>query len=158
FQMPGDLATWQTPLRAEVFARWRDELPGKQDVVRRNGNYLTLETTAEHNAVRLASLIVREADFHPIEENLRFADDREIQLTEVALEIRDLPEPPIKARREAPREAGPAADPMPGEAELGNAELELRYLMYRNGWDMGEDLTVSRSTREVEIGGVASSA
>ena len=101
-----DLLSWSIPMTAEGFSGWRDSLGEKKDTVKRSGSLLTLDTTTSQDPIRDASIVMRAADFHPVEQHLRFANDQRLDFVELAFEIRDesqpAPEPPTVADAQAP--------------------------------------------------------
>jgi hypothetical protein len=161
WQMKADLSKWNAPLTAKGFAVWRDSVSTKKDKVKRSRDRWTLDTTAVDDQVKEAWLVVRANDFHPVEQHIRFADDRQLDFEEVAFDIsapqrsfsdsvapaRITPNPPTKPSKVA---SEPAVD-------LNETELELRYAMFANQWDLGEDLLIARTTSGVAVSGTASS-
>src|SRR5260370_18949324 len=85
--MNADPSLWSTPLTAAGFAGWRDSVSTKKDKVKRSGDRLTLDTTAGDDLVKEAWLVVRADDFHPVEQHIRFADDRQLDFEELAFQI-----------------------------------------------------------------------
>jgi hypothetical protein len=166
WQRNTDPLHWNAPLTAEGFSRWRDSLPAKRDSVSLSGELIMLDTAESGGTIRSGRLVVRSADYHPVEENFVFADDDEIEVTEIAFEIRErepkigmhpaavslepaiLP-PPVLAASPSPSE--------PTEAELSNIEVRLRYQLFQNRWDIGEDLSISRNANAVILEGIVSS-
>ena len=70
------------------FAAWRDSVSTRKDKVKRSGDRWTLDTTAVDDLVKEAWLVVRASDFHPLEQHIRFADDRQLDFEELAFELR----------------------------------------------------------------------
>jgi len=164
-QWNADPLAWNAPLTAQGFSDWRDGLGIKTDRVKRAGDRLVLDTFAPADAIREASISVRASDFHPVAQHIRFDDGRELELTEIAFQIQDEQEPPVAVapkvipNGETPStalkaEAVPSVLPPP---DLDQVELELRYILFRHRWDLGEDLIVERNTNEVSLTGIVSS-
>jgi hypothetical protein len=162
WQMRADPSSWHAPLTADGFAGWRDSVRTKKDKVKRSGDRWTLDTNAVDDLVKEAWLVVRANDFHPVEQHIRFADDRQLDFEELAFEI-STPQRPngesVASARIAPSSPAkvpdvasePAVDP--NETELG-----LRYIMFTHQWDLGEDLLITRTQGGVAVNGTASSA
>jgi hypothetical protein len=171
WQMKAELSTWNAPFTADGFAAWRDSIPARKDKVKRSGDRWTLDTTAvgglvkNDDLVKEAWLVVRASDFHPLEEHIRFADDRQLDFEELAFEIRTPQSPGSKSAapsRIAPVTPATAPAKTPEVAPVpavdpNETELELRYAMFANQWDLGEDLTIGRTPRGVAVSGTASS-
>ncbi len=161
WQLQEDPSFWTAPLTAEGFANWRDSALTKEDKVIRSGEFWTLETTASGDAIKEARLVMRANDYHPVEQHIRFADDRQLDFEELSFDIRPQQisgpsqEAPIIAQSEAPK----TSESVPETAvNLNDTELAVRYLMFLNHWDLDEDLQISRSPSQVLVGGTASSA
>jgi hypothetical protein len=152
---------WSAPFTADGFAAWRDSLSTRKDKVKRSGDRWTLDTTAVDDLVKEAWLVVRGSDFHPLEQHIRFADDRQLDFEELAFEI-STPQRPdggsVAPARIAPN--SPAKTPEVASepaVDLNQTELELRYTMFANQWDLGEDLLIARTPSGVAVSGTASS-
>ena len=87
WQMNAEPSRWNAPLTANGFAGWRDSVSTKKDKVKRSGDRWMLDTTAVNDLIKEAWLVVRAKDFHPLEQHIRFADDRQLDFEEVAFEI-----------------------------------------------------------------------
>lgn len=132
--------SWEDPLSARSFARWRDHLPDKKDevtLVDSGGPLYRIRTTTSHGVLSEAVLTMRVTDMRPLEETLRFADD--------VVEIRETEpvEPGI------PRSPGTriAAEPSSTSAPVRvSAAEELRVLAALNeiGADLGDPIDVAR--------------
>lgn len=157
----GSEPTWNVPLTASGFAEWRRSLDDKTDKVKRSGGFWLLETVAPHDFIRDALLTVRAADFHPIEQRLRFQDDRELTIKELGLEIQEQA-PSVRqsvSKRERPptAQATPIPKPLSVAVNLDETELLLRYELFKHQWDLGEELAISQSGDEVVLSGTVSS-
>ena len=162
WQMGAEPSKWNAPLTANGFAAWRDSVSRRKDKVKRSGDRWTLNTTAFDDRVKEAWLVVRASDFHPVEQHIRFADDGQLDFEELAFETSTPQRPNSKSvapARSAPNSPAkvpevavePAVDP-------NETELELRYTMFANQWDLGEDLLITRNQGAVAVSGTASSA
>jgi hypothetical protein len=161
WEMKAEPSKWNTPFTADGFAAWRDSVSTRKDKVKRSGDRWTLDTTAVDDLVKEAWLVVRASDFHPLEQHIRFADDRQLDFEELAFEI-SAPQRPdsesVAPARIAPN--FPAKTPEVASeptVDLNETELELRYAMFANKWDMGEDLLIARTPSGVAVSGTASS-
>src|ERR1700733_14863409 len=161
WQMKAEPSKWNAPFTADGFATWRNSVSTRKDKVKRSGDRWTLDTTAVDDLVKEAWLAVRARDFHPLEQHIRFADDRQLDFEELAFEI-SAPQMPdsesVAPARIAPN--SPAKTPevaFEPTVDLNETELELRYAMFANKWDMGEDRLIARTPSGVTVSGTASS-
>ena len=160
WQMKAEPSKWNAPLTADGFAAWRDSVSTRKDKVKRSGDRWTLDTTAVDDLVKEAWLVVRGSDFHPLEQHIRFADDRQLDFEELAFEI-STPQRPDRGSV-APARIAPNSPAKTPEAasepavDLNETELELRYTMFANQWDLGEDLLIARTPSGVAVIGTAS--
>ena len=166
WQMKAEPSKWNAPFTADGFAAWRDSVSTRKDKVKRSGDRWTLDTTAVDDLVKEAWLVVRASDFHPLEQHIRFADDRQLDFEELAFEISPPKRPDsesVAPARIAPDSIAPnSAAKTPEVAsepavDLNETELELRYAMFANKWDLGEDLLIARTPSGVALSGTASS-
>lgn len=160
----GGEQAWNAPLTAAGFAEWRRSLDEKTDKVKRSGDFWLLDTAAPHNFIREATLTVRAADFHPLEQHLRFRDDRELTIKELGFDIQEqAPHVPESLLEQEPRVAAQAAEQVTGTptpqpaVNLDETELQLRYELFKHQWDLGEELAMSQSGGDVVINGTVSS-
>ncbi len=162
WQMEAEPSKWNAPLTANGFAEWRDSVSRRKDKVKRSGDRWTLNTTAFDDRVKEAWLVVRADDFHPVEQHIRFADDGQLDFEELAFET-STPQRP-NSKSVAPARSAPNSPAnVPGVAvepavDPNETELELRYTMFANQWDLGEDLLITRNQGAVAVSGTASSA
>jgi hypothetical protein len=155
WEIQPDPLAWNAPMTAEGFATWRNSLRGKKDKVKRSADLLTLDTTTGQDRIKEARIVVRADDFHPVEQHLRFTDDQQLDFTELAFQIVDESQPALEPGFQV------AAPPKPSgiapKADLVEAELQLRYTLFVNGWDLGEDLVIGRASGQVILSGTVSS-
>jgi hypothetical protein len=161
WQMKAEPSKWNAPFTADGFAAWRDSVSTRKDKVKRSGDRWTLDTTAVDDLVKEAWLVVRASDFHPLEQHIRFADDRQLDFEELAFQI-SAPQRPnsesVAPARIAPNAPAKTPEVAPhSTVNLNETELELRYAMFLNQWDLGEDLRIARTPSEVAVSGTASS-
>jgi hypothetical protein len=161
WQIKAEPSKWNAPFTADGFAAWRDSVSTKRDKVKRSGDRWTLDTTAVDDLVKEAWLVVRADDFHPVEQHIRFADDRQLDFEELAFEISTAQRPTsesVAPARFAP--SSPAKVPEIASeptVDPNETELELRYTMFANQWDLDEDLLITRTQGGVAVSGTASS-
>lgn len=157
-----DPLMWNAPLTAEGFATWRSTLPAKADTVKRGQDVLTLDTIpARQDPIKEAWIIVRADDFHPVEQHVRFADDQQLDFFELAFRIEDDRQDAHEGEKlfqpvKPPAKSSPA--PALPSVDLNQVELNLRYTLFANQWDLGEDLTITRADGDVVLGGIVSSS
>ena len=172
---------WQAPLSAAGYARWRDSLPAKQDIVApakeptgievnggpeplslttisESGGAESLRNTeASADQITEAELVVRTADWHPIEVRL-WVDDREYEIAELDYKVLPLPEvnPLLFAEPPAPVEAveppgrvmiGTAESLVPPPPDPEETEMAVRYGLHQLDADLGEPLEISRDSQ-----------
>jgi hypothetical protein len=153
-----DLLAWNAPMTAEGFVDWRNSLLEKKDKVKRSGDRLTLDTTTEKDLIKEAWIVVRADDFHPVEQHLRFSDDQQLDLTELAFQIGDEPQPALQTLSQAVAPPKPSRPAVPSpQVNLDEAELQLRYILFTHQWDLGEDLAIGRTSNMVTLSGTVSS-
>jgi hypothetical protein len=156
WELQEDLDQWNTPLTAESFAEWRNSLASKSDGVTRSLQLLTLTTTPQTGTIKQASIIVRATDFHPLEQRILFSDEQELDFLELGFEVADDVAP---TRQPAPQQT---SSPAPGQnvkprGNLDEIEFAVRYKLFTDKLDIGEDLQISQIANEVMVAGVASS-
>jgi hypothetical protein len=177
WQVKEEPSEWSAPFTADGFAAWRDSVSTRKDKVQRSGDRWTLDTTAlgdlfknddpvVGDVIKEAWLVVRASDFHPLEQHIRFADDRQLDFEELAFEI-STPQRPdsesVAPARIAPNAIAPDSPAKTSEIasepamDPNETELALRYAMFANKWDLGEDLLIARTPRGVVVSGTASS-
>jgi hypothetical protein len=159
--MKAEPSKWNAPFTADGFAAWRDSVSTRKDKVKRSGDRSTLDTTAVDDPVKEAWIVVRTGDFHPLEQHIRFADDRQLDFEELAFEIRTpqiLNSESVARVRLAPNSQTKAHEAaFEPAADLNETELELRYAMFLHQWDLDEDLLIARTPSGVSVRGTASS-
>jgi hypothetical protein len=158
WEMQSEPSKWNAPLTAYGFADWRESLSTRKDKVKRSGGRWTLDTTAVDDRVKEAWLVVRANDFHPVEQHIRFVDDRRLDFEELAFEI-SIPQRPnsesVAPARIAP--SSPAKVASEPAVDPNETELELRYIMFTHQWDLDEDLLIARTPGGIALSGIASS-
>ena len=147
---------WQDPLSPASYRDWRNSLSEKRDAVSiADNSFLTLTTTTPEGPIAEARLTVRTSDFHPVSENLRLQDTRQVEVDELAWEV--LPMDAINPAIFAPesmlppeliRPANLAPPPqLPTDADLTESELQARVAIHAERADLGEQIELDRDTR-----------
>jgi len=173
------------PLSAESFEAWRESVPGRSEAVKESSladgsKALTLTTEApgpfRANAIIQTQLVVRGADWHPIEQRLKVQGERGIlnySLTETAFEVLPLsalppllfadlvpppiPKPPAPVVPASPTIIPPV--PVPTPADLADAEVEALFVLHRAKVCLGGRVSVVRSDADrIAVQGVVESA
>jgi hypothetical protein len=151
---------WDAPLSVDSFRSWRDRQPVATDIVfRKNGNLLTLVTKVSNQWIQEESLTVRAADFHPVERTIRTNSSETIEIAELNYAVLDwsgvneaLFEPLISAP--VPHLAPVVLPALPLSAALDSAELSVRVALNQLRADEGEQISVSRTDRSIEVKGI----
>jgi hypothetical protein len=149
---------WEAPLSAASYREWHDRQVSVSDEVRKEDeNRLTLVTKLSNGPIQEESLTVRASDFHPIERTIETRAYGTIEIAELSYAVLDwsgvneaLFEPLT-----TPIHAHPALLPaLPTAAELDSAELSARLALNRLHADEGEQISISRTDRAIEVKGV----
>lgn len=177
-QAHGGGDAWPVSLRSHQ--QWRAQAGAAQDAVipARTGAgepALLLDTTtgagvdtaAGARGIVRATLLVRERDWHPIEQRLVVREDgatSEFVIREAGFDIvprASLPvaffdddRPDHRHALETPREAEPVRPVMPAAAELVTAEVQAMYALHRVGITAADEIAVHRRQRNVEVIGL----
>jgi hypothetical protein len=159
------------PLSAAAFGAWRNSIVTPRENLAQtiDQSSWTLTTHDDAHAPGMlaeASLTVRAIDWRPVEARLVLESESdgtdEYDLTEIAYEV--LPSepldsvaalPPVSAPEPA---AGPVTlPPMPSDAELNDAEMQVRMALNLASADLGEAVEVNRTSRQIRLTGLVSS-
>jgi hypothetical protein len=163
FTSPDNAMTGDLPLTAAAFSAWHEGLRKKTDRIKRWGDRLTLITNPVDDPVIEASLMVRLTDFHPMEQRIRFAGGREVDIEEIGFEVVEEPvTPPAPAKNSTevsvvPPRTDTSPRSIPASVDLDETEFQIRYVMFSREWDLGEDVSLSRTADRVVVTGTASS-
>jgi hypothetical protein len=161
---------WQDPLSPAGYSAWYRSLGEKIDEVTAVGDeFITLKTTTSEGPIAEARITVRTTDFHPVAEDLRLKDTRQVEVHELAWEV--LPMEAINVAIFTPEttpspEVGRPAIVAPqrtglADAELAEAELRARVAIHAEKADLGEQIELDRDTprsgqRSVVVRGIVS--
>lgn len=155
WEVDDGLEEWNSPLTADGFAEWRNSLTAKSDSVTRSRQMLTLTTTPQTGRIKKASIVVRAADFHPLEQHILFTNERTLDFHELSFEIED--EVPPVTQQSSQQGSSPNLKPSRIVRNLDEVELAVRYKLFSEKLDLGEDLQIKQTANEVMVAGVASS-
>jgi len=161
---------WQDPLSPASYSAWYRSLGEKLDEVTTVGDdFITLKTTTSEGPIAEARITVRTTDFHPVAEDFRLNDTRQVEVHELAWEVLSMEA--INAAIFAP-EAAPSAEigrpssvtpqpPVLSDSELAEAELRARVAIHSEKADLGEQVEVDRDIprfgqRSVVVRGIVS--
>jgi len=149
---------WDDPLSVDDFVAWRKAQLVKWDTLAEGVGGLELSTRPwSQSPVRQASLTLSKLDRHPIERRVEFWDGPMVEVTELALEIHEMPaatfvdrmtslklpsSPPVVPEQE-PIPALPA--PTKPEGDIEDSEIRLRAAFHRIRADVLEAPEIWRS-------------
>jgi hypothetical protein len=156
-----DPENWSAPMTAEGFSEWHASLSAPKDKVKKSGDRWTLDTVAPAGPIKEASIVIRRSDFHPLEQHIRFSDDRRVDIEEVSFEMaaqNSADSSAAQVRPTAPVTPQAKTASATPSVNLDEAELGLRYAMFTHHLEDDEDLQISRAADAVVVTGVASSA
>jgi hypothetical protein len=151
---------WDSPLSAASYQEWHDrQFSVRDEVQKEDGDRLKLVSKIPNDWIEEESLTVRASDFHPIERTIETRSRGTIEIAELNYAVLDwngvnkaLFEPLLTVpARLHPLAILPA---LPSEAELDSAELSARLALNKLQADEGEQISVSRTDRAVEVKGV----
>lgn len=156
---------WDEPLSAATYQNWRTHAHVTSDTVRETGqNLLTLTTTVSDAEVAEESLTIRENDFHPLTREIVFREQGQEQAS-MSVEIAELNYAVLDVDSMSPSLFDQPPSPivpllptvanLPSAEELDMAELQVRRKLHELGADLGEDIHLTRSERNIQVAGVA---
>jgi len=157
---------WDNPLSAAAYDAWRNGLSNKHDEVRAlPQGLLELKTTSDGGPVRQASLTVRSADYHPVEEGIVLQDSQRIEIAELNYQVFELENVNLALFATPPPlllptlKSSVSVPPGPSEADLAESELEVRMALHSARADLGEEIEIERAGRhEIVVKGLAQNA
>jgi hypothetical protein len=149
---------WDSPLSASSYQEWHDRQASVSDKVEReDGNLLRLVSTVPDDWIESESLIVRISDFHPVERTIETRTEGTIEIAELDYAVlpwsgvNDALFEPLQPIISHPSLRLPA---LPTETELDSAELAARLVLNKLHADEGEQITIARTDRAIEVKGV----
>jgi hypothetical protein len=132
--------SWDNPLSAQAFSRWRASVGDTQDQVEKSSGVYVVRTSAERGPLSDAALSLRTADLHVFACTLRFRSGGEIvQVTELPVAMQSPPEavpaPGLKQRLVL----------VPAKAPSAGDEVRVIAALHGIGADLGEPVEVERN-------------
>jgi hypothetical protein len=167
----------RAPLSVQSYQSWRQSLQQKKEevTITRSADgspILILRTTPEgptdSRRITDAEFIVRQQDWHPLEEKLS-TEDQEYRITELQYEVLPLaniaqsifPEPVAVAPVISPAanlKESVTVPSLPGPTDLAAAEVDARVALHEVGADLGEQIEVAQTPAgQIEVRGLANS-
>lgn len=146
--------SWEDPLSARSFQRWRAQLDEKRDEVTRTADdCYRVRTSTEEGELVDAALKLRISDLRPVESDLQFRNNEWVNVTEAPAE------PDASARKERSAEPPPATPvpsvPQPVEPPVTpGEELRVFAALHRMGADLGEPVDVTRTDNRIVVTGM----
>jgi len=131
--------SWDNPLSAQAFSRWRASVGDTQDQVEENSGVYVVRTSVQRGPLSDAALSLRTADLHVFACTLRFRSGGEIvQVTELPVAM------------QSPPEAVPAPGQkrlmlVPAKAPSAGDEVRVIAALHGIGADLGEPVEVERN-------------
>jgi hypothetical protein len=134
--------SWDDPLSARAFSRWRDTVRQKRVQVTENADAVVVQTSAATGELDDAALTMRTTDFRAIACRLHFRSTGE------TIDITEVPAVPESAGSAS----SPTASPV-GEAKPASPADELRVIsaLHGIGADLGEPIEVQREGGRVLV-------
>jgi hypothetical protein len=144
--------SWDDPLSAQAFVRWRDGLKQKKDRVTSAEGSFVVSTSTSEGSLAEARLTLRADDLHAVSGTLQFRSTETVEMTELADDAAGAPPRQTEplARPESARPAVPAAPSQLGPGD----ELHVIAALHRIGADLGEPVEVRREGGAVLVSGV----
>jgi hypothetical protein len=149
---------WDRPLASASFQGWHDRQPVITDEVRaEEGNLITIVSRVPNGWITAESLTVRASDFHPVARRIETRSYEPIEIAEVSYAV--LPwdgvnealfeplEPPV-------HDSAVLVPSPPTQTDLDSAELAARLTLNDLRADQGEQISITRTDRAVEVKGV----
>ena len=156
--------SWESLLSASGFQQWHDRAPNRIDNIDGDGTaLLTLRTTSDDPIVRMESLTVRAADFHPVKRILELRNREVIEIAELTYDIAPWSKEaeswfePDASLLDTTRSPGisPSLHLSLRLSEGQLDEIQLHVMLALNYLHADtERLTISRSSKGVEVKGV----
>jgi hypothetical protein len=140
--------SWEEPLSARAFARWRSGLRQKQDRVRVVNRMYEVTTSTDESLLASASITLRAEDMKAVTETLRFRDGLELQISEA---VPTAIEPPPAMPAGDPQPLQTAEAPAAPPAVTAGDELRVLAALHAIGADLGEPVEVARDEDSVSV-------
>jgi hypothetical protein len=148
---------WSTPLSAGQFRTWVDSRPFQHsERVSETVQLFTLVSDFGKGPLKQAILILRRADYHPVEERFVFLDSRQLQVTELMYKEARLPIDRGSAIV-AKRSQSSGISSLRSNYDLGDSELQARTILHDRNADLGEQININRTSQSIEVRGYVDS-
>jgi hypothetical protein len=149
---------WDRPLSSASFREWHDRQAVVSDEVHTEaGNLLTLVSRVPNNWITAESLTVRASDFHPVARRIETRSYEPIEIAEVSYAVlpwNGVNEALFEPLESPVHESTVLLPSLPKQADLDSAELAARLTLNDLHADQGEQISITRSNRAVEVKGV----
>jgi hypothetical protein len=149
--------SWEDPLSAESFSRWRERLSEKRDEVlelpsRRSVERYIIDTSTSTGPISEARLTLGARNFQAIKCTLHFRSEETVDITELTEDQPATSPPPPAAASPTPTPAAPPASPRNTPVLVGpETELQVIAALHAIGADLGEPIEINRSSRGVIV-------
>jgi hypothetical protein len=155
---------WEAPLSAASYREWHDLQPSVSDeVLKEDGDLLTLTTKVPNNWIQEETLTVRASDFHPVERTIRTLSYGTIEIAELNYAVlgwnavnESLFEnlKPLMALPHVADVHPALIRALPTPLQIDSAELQARIALNRTGADTQDQVAVTHSDTGVVITGI----
>jgi len=150
---------WDDPLSARSFETWRDRQPTKQDAVTEKQDSYQIHTAVAKGELKDATLTLRSQDFAPIEGRFEFSNQEWVEISAIADETVNPPQPVASRHEPAPEthaNEAPVTPPSPAPSFTPTPAEELHVLaaLHNAGADLGDPIEISRTSSEILVTGV----
>lgn len=152
---------WEAPLSAESYVHWHDSIRAFSDAVSQGEHAILTTTVASASGadeIHRAELVLRPADWHPVELKLVLAD-REFDISEISYEVVDEAKldptifgarlatstPSVSPSPEKRTHVPPAPEPAiatPAGPTAAETELAVVWQLHQFGADLGDPIVV----------------
>jgi hypothetical protein len=151
--------SWEDPLSAKSYSKWRDQLPDKRDDITLERDHYRLRTTTDSGELMEATLKLSSRDLRAVEGTLQFRNREWVEISELPDAPALAPDVPSDASAAAPswpphpsKPGRPAELPTP--AATPGEELQVVAVLHRLGADLGDPVQVTRSGGQILVTGV----
>jgi hypothetical protein len=149
---------WDRPLASSSFQGWHDRQTVITDEVRaEEGNLITIVSRVPSGWITAESLTVRASDFHPVARRIETRSSEPIEIAEVSYAV--LPWDGVNEALFEPlgrpvHDSAVLVPSPPTPTDLDSAELAARVTLNDLHADQGEQISITRTDRAVEVKGV----
>jgi HAMP domain-containing protein len=154
---------WKDPLSAKSYQEWRDRLKDKRDEVVEEQDAYSIRTNTGSGELMEATLKIRRRDLLPVAGRLEFRDQEWVEITEIAEEATQAPDPIASAgRNRADHQSNALPRILPNgrppssistSATIGD-ELHVLATLREMNADLGDPIEVSQVSGDILVTGV----